>query len=125
MPNPQNLKRWGKEIPKPSSEQARINGRKGRYARMVKEREIKSSCEIIQNFLKKEIKGSDGNAYNYKEAGLLKLVQKFVNGDPKATELVLKMLGEMPANKTEVTGANGSPINPPVINILPVTTKDE
>ena len=127
MPNPENVMRhrWGKEKPAPSSEVASINGRKGGLAKAAKERELKSAVEIIRMFLQKEVKGTDGNSYNYKEAGLLKLVQKFVGGDAKATELVLKMLGEMPADKAEITGSGGSPLSPPVINILPVKTKDE
>ena len=123
--NEQNLKRWGKELPNPTSEIARINGQKGGLAKAKKERELERACDIIKRFLNKEIKGSDGNLYNYKEAGLLKLVNKFVGGDAKATELVLKMIGEMPAEKSEITGANGTPLNPPVINILPIKTKNE
>lgn len=126
MPNPENVmrNRWGKEKPAPSSEVASINGRKGGLAKAAKQRELKSAVEIIKMFLQKEIKGTDGNQYNYKEAGLLKLVQKFVGGDAKATELVLKMLGEMPADKAEITNGDGSGWTPPIINILPVTTKN-
>lgn len=123
--NNQNLKRWGKEIPKPTSEQAKINGQKGGLTRAKNAKEYERACDIIKRFLNKEIKGSDGNLYNYKEAGLLKLVNKFVGGDPKATELVLKMIGEMPSEKTEITGANGTPIVAPVLNILPISAKKD
>lgn len=34
-------------------------------------------------------------------------------------------LNRLNNTKLEVTGANGTPISPPVINILPVKTKDE
>lgn len=122
--NNQNLKRFGKEKPVLSREEAVENGRKGGQTRVKNERELEKACQIIERFLKKEIKGSDGNSYNYKEAGLLKLVNKFVAGDPKATELVLKMIGEMPSEKTEISGPNGMPITPPTINILPVKTKE-
>ena len=127
MPNPQNLigHRWGKDKPVLSHEEAVKHGKNGGLKRAKNAREYEKACDIIKRFLNKEIKGSDGNLYNYKEAGLLKLVNKFVGGDPKATELVLKMIGEMPSEKTEITGANGTPIVAPVLNILPISAKKD
>lgn len=126
MPNLQNLKRWGKEIPKPTSEEATKNGRLGGIRSGEKRQELKKFKEYLEIALQRSVKDKEGNEHTYKEVGAIKLADKYVQGDLKAQELVLKITGEMPSEKTELTGFNGSPLNPPVINILPVSTvKDE
>lgn len=49
------------------------------------------------------------------------LLQKAQEGDVKAMELVLKIIGEMPSDKMEVTGRNGEDL----FKTLPSLTPDD
>lgn len=125
MANPQNLMghRWGKDKPAPTSEEAAKNGRKGGIESGKKKRELKKFKEYLDIALQKVVKDREGNEHTYKEVGAVKLAEKYVQGDLKAQELVLKICGEMPSDKTEITAGDGSSLSPTVINILPVSTK--
>ena len=58
-----------------------------------------------------------------KQAGALKVIKKFVEGDYKFVELVLKVLSEMPAEKQEIIGDLS--VAPTSFNILPVKGNNE
>lgn len=125
MPNPQNLigHRWGKDKPAPSSEEAAKNGRKGGIESGKKKQELRRFKEYLDAALQKVVKDREGNEHTYKEVGAIKLAEKYVQGDLKAQEMVLKIFGEMPSDKTEIMAGDGSSFSPTVINILPVSTK--
>lgn len=127
MPNPENLigHRWGKDKPAPTSEEARKNGSLGGKRSAESKRELATFKHYLEIALSKTVKDKYGEEHSYKEIGAIRTAEKYAQGDQKAQELVLKIMGEMPSDKTEITGINGTPLAPPVINILPVKTKDE
>ena len=127
MPNAENLigHRWGKDKPAPTSEQARKNGSLGGKTRAENAERQKTFAEYAKIALATKTTDIKGNEIDYKSGIILRLVKKSLGGDTKSTELLMKLVGEMPSEKTEITGANGMPINPPVINILPVKVKNE
>lgn len=125
MPNPENLKRYGKERPPLSREEAQMNGRKGGQRSGEVRKELATFKHYLEIALSKTVKDKYGEEHTYKEIGAIRTAEKYAQGDQKAQELVLKVMGEMPSEKTEITGLNGTPLAPPVINILPVQTKDE
>ena len=127
MPNAENLigHRWGKDKPAPTSEQARKNGSLGGKTRAENAERQKTFAEYAKIALATKTTDIKGNEIDYKSGIILRLVKKSLGGDTKSTELLMKLVGEMPSDKTEITGANGMPINPPIINILPVKVKNE
>lgn len=96
MANNENLKR-------PSPSEARENGRKGGIASGEARRERKKIKEYLEIALASAIKDQQGNEYTRLEAGVLKLVERYVKGDQKAFDTVVELLGEKPALKQEIT----------------------
>lgn len=96
MANNENLKR-------PSPSEARENGRKGGIASGEARRERKKIKEYLEIALTSAIKDKQGNEYTRLEAGVLKLVERYVKGDQKAFDTVVELLGEKPALKQEIT----------------------
>ena len=96
MANNENLKR-------PSPSEARENGRKGGIASGEARRERKKIKEYLEIALASSIKDKQGNEYTRLEAGVLKLVERYVKGDQKAFDTVVELLGEKPALKQEIT----------------------
>ena len=96
MANNENLKR-------PSPSEARENGRKGGIASGEARRERKKIKEYLEIALTSAIKDKHGNEYTRLEAGVLKLVERYVKGDQKAFDTVVELLGEKPALKQEIT----------------------
>ena len=96
MANNENLKR-------PSPSEARENGRKGGIASGEARRERKKIKEYLEIALASAIKDKHGNEYTRLEAGVLKLVERYVKGDQKAFDTVVELLGEKPALKQEIT----------------------
>ena len=125
MAKTDNLKYFGITKPVLSHEEAQKNGSLGGKKSGEKKREMKKFKEYLEIALQRVVKDRDGNEHTYKEVGAIKLAEKYVQGDLKAQELVLKLSGEMPSDKTEITGANGVPFVAPVLNILPVKPKDD
>lgn len=124
MAKTDNLKFFGITKPVLSHEEAQKNGSIGGKKSGEKKREMKKFKEYLNIALQRVVKDRDGNEHTYKEVGAIKLAEKYVQGDLKAQELVLKLTGEMPSEKTEITGADGAPLSPPIINITPVKVKD-
>lgn len=125
MANDKNLKHFGKEKPVLTHEQAVEYGMRGKIASDKAKAEKKKMAELVKLALEQSIIDKNGNKIEYKGAVANKLVMKMLGGDLKAIELGLKLIGEMPSEKTEITGANGTPIVAPVLNILPISAKKD
>lgn len=115
MANEHNLKRFGKEKPAPSSEQAKSAGRKGGKKSAEKRAEAKTTREIVEMLDALEVTG--GNRDMLEALGvpddmrtqqtlrLAALHKKAVMGDVAAVRLLLEIKGEAPtmAVKVETT----------------------
>lgn len=105
MSNIQNLKRFGKEIPKPTSEQAREWGKKGGEANGKAIKKAKTSKEIVKMLDMLGVKGKNadimrslGIPEEYLDRHTLRLLQlhkKAEEGDVRANRLLLEVLGEL------------------------------
>lgn len=99
MANNENLK--------PLTERCKEDAKKirsaGGKARAKKIKEQKTIKEYLKLALDIAIKDKQGNEYTRKEAGVIKLVERYIKGDPKAFDTVVELLGENPAKKLEVT----------------------
>ena len=126
MPNAENLigHRWGKDKPAPTSEQARKNGSLGGKTRAKNAERQKTFAEYAKIALATKTTDVKGNEIDYKSGIVLRLVKKALGGDTRSMELLMKLVDEMPSEKTEITGAGGVPLSPPIININPVKVKD-
>jgi hypothetical protein len=100
MANNENLKPFTSDQ---SREEAVKNGRKGGIASGEARRERKKIKEYLEIALASAIKDKQGNEYTRLEAGVLKLVERYVKGDQKAFDTVVELLGEKPALKQEIT----------------------
>lgn len=105
MANIQNLKRFGKEIPKPTSEQAREWGKKGAEANNAARKKAKTSKEIVKMLDLLDVKGKNadimrslGIPEEYLDRHTLRLLQlhkKAEEGDVRANRLLLEITGEL------------------------------
>lgn len=96
-PKKENLK------PIRTEKEARIKGQNGGIKSGEKRRQQKTIKEYLKLALDIAIKDKQGNEYTRKEAGVIKLVERYIKGDPKAFDTVVELLGENPAKKLEVT----------------------
>ena len=62
--------------------------------------------------------GIDDQDQNQLSLMLMSLMKQAQKGNIKSAELVLSLLGEMPASKTEITGADGEALMPVGLNIV-------
>lgn len=100
-----------KNIGPKSSEEARINGRKGGIASGRKRREIKTAKEIMIAALNEEIKSQDGRKATIKELMMQKLLKKAAQeGDLNSIKYIVELIGESASQKIEVTGKDGAEI---------------
>jgi len=79
----------------------------GWQAKIAEEKETEKTVIILSRVLQKLVKDRQGQELTAKEAMLLALLQKALKGDIRAIELIIKLIGEMPADKQEVTNRNG------------------
>ncbi len=103
MANEKNLKRFGKEKPAPSREEAVKNGRKGGKASGEARAQAKTSREIVEMLDNLAVK--DGNNEIMAALGipedmrtrqtlrLLQLLKKAENGDAQANKLLIEIRG--------------------------------
>lgn len=68
-----------------------------------KRRELKTIKEYLEKGLKIKVTDKKGNQVTAKEAGVLKLIQRYMQGDYRAFDTVAELLGENPATKVEIT----------------------
>lgn len=106
MANEQNLKRYGKEKPAPTSEQAKKAGSKGGKASAEKRAQAKTSREIIEMLDALTVTGADAatmetlgipdNMRTQQTLRLLALHKRAAQGDAQANKLLLEIKGEAP-----------------------------
>lgn len=99
MANDENLKPLTERC-KEDAKKIRSAGGKARAKKIKKTKKIKEYLEIG---LELAISDKQGNTFSRKEAGVLKLIERYVKGDPKAFDTVVELLGEKPATKQEIT----------------------
>lgn len=75
----------------------------GKIKANAEKRDLENTVDILTRVLQKLIKDKQGQELTAKEAMLLALLQKALKGDIKAIELIIKLIGEMPADKQEIT----------------------
>lgn len=125
--NPDNLVPNSERSP----EELRAMTQKGGKASGAKRRKIKAAKEYMKMLIglpldetqqnlaaymsKAGIEEKDQNQLSLMLMSLMKQAQK---GNIKSAELVLSLLGEMPASKTEITGADGEALMPVGLNIV-------
>lgn len=108
MANEQNLKRFGKEKPAPTSEEAKKAGSKGGKASAEKRAQVKTSREIVEmldslavspsNSEVMETLGIPEDMRTRQTLRLLQLQKKAEQGDAQANKLLLEIRGEAAAS---------------------------
>lgn len=112
MANEQNLKRFGKEKPAPTSEQAKNAGRKGGKASAEKRAEAKTTREIAKMLDSLAVTGKNKevleqlgvptNDQTQQTVRLVSLHKKAMTGDVAAIKLWLEIIGEAPASTVKI-----------------------
>ena len=99
----------------PTSEQARINGRKGGLTRAENERKRKTMREALEMIMfdvevdeaakdKLKAAGIDENNFNNQMLITLGLMKKAKEGDVQAYNAICSMIGEKPADRIDLGG---------------------
>lgn len=96
MANEQNLKR-------PTSEEARKNGRKGGKASAEARRQKKLLKECIEILLERNITDKSGNTMTGAEAMAVRAFQDALKGNYRAWELIRDTAGQKPVEKVRVS----------------------
>ena len=116
---------------RPEEEQRRIQrmGGQANKARIEREKahqnEVRTLAEIAADLMQRMIKNEKtGKESSAKEVMVSGLIAKAAKGDSKAFDLVSKLLGEGIADKLEITGANGEPLQSTVKYITPETLEE-
>lgn len=125
--NPDNLVPNSERTP----DERRRNAQKAGKASGRKRRKIKAAKEYMKMLIGLPLDASQRNLAKYmSEAGigeqdqnqlslmLMSLMKQAQKGNIKSAELVLQLIGEMPASKTEITGADGEALMPVGLNIV-------
>lgn len=108
---PQKKPRPGKENLKvPTSEQARINGRKGGLASQASQKRKKALKECLELLLEGDVKAADGKVVSGAEAISVELFNKALKGDIRAFEVVRDTAGQKPADKVVVSEVDSAVI---------------
>lgn len=125
---------------KRSKQEASENGKKGGRASGIKRRKLKAAKEYMKLLIalppdstqwktsaRMTKAGVDEQDQNQLTIMLMSLMKQAQEGSVKSAELVLQLIGEMPAAKAEVTGANGAPLVPeraPLYDLTPLTHEE-
>lgn len=125
--NPDNLVPNSERTP----DERRRNAQKAGKASGRKRRKIKAAKEYMKMLMGLPLNDTQQNLAAYmSKAGideqdqnqlslmLMSLMRQAQKGNTKSAELVLSLLGEMPASKTEITGADGEALMPVGLNIV-------
>jgi len=92
-------------------EQRRANARKAGIASGEARRAKKTLREHLDILLAQTMKDpKTGQEMTYKESLGVAIIAKALAGSTKAWELIRDTLGEKPVDKTELTGADGKPL---------------
>lgn len=95
MANTQNLKPFTSSQ---SREEAVKNGKKGGKASGASKRKKKAFKDALLLLLEEDVKDREGNptGKTYQDAVISGLVKRSATGDPRAIELLLRIIGETP-----------------------------
>ena len=102
MANEKNLRPFN------TASEAREKGRKGGISSGKKRRERKLMAELLREALSQEVKTRSGETITHEIGVIRGLILKAEQGEAKAVELILKMLGQMP--KEEITASVSLPV---------------
>ena len=112
MANEKNLKRYGKEKPAPSSEQAKKAGSKGGKASEAAKAKAKSTRELAKMLDALEVTGKAKETLEaigvpiddqtQQTARLVALQKRALSGDVAAVKLWLEIIGEAPASAVKI-----------------------
>lgn len=112
MANEKNLKRYGKEKPAPSSEQAKKAGSKGGKASAAAKAKAKSTRELAKMLDTLEVTGKTKETLEaigvpvddqtQQTARLVALQKRAMLGDVAAIKLWLEIIGEAPASAVKI-----------------------
>ena len=112
MENEKNLKRYGKEKPAPSSEQAKKAGSKGGKASAAAKAKAKSTRELAKMLDALEVIGKTKETLEaigvpvddqtQQTARLVALQKRAMLGDVAAIKLWLEIIGEAPASAVKI-----------------------
>lgn len=91
-----------------TGETAAENGRKGALGKRVNSRKRKLMAELLREALSQEVKTRAGETITHEIGVIRGLILKAEQGEAKAVELILKMLGQMP--KEEITASVSFPV---------------
>ena len=89
-------------------ETAAENGRKGALGKRVNSRKRKLMAELLREALAQEVKTRGGETITHEVGVIRGLILKAEQGEAKAVELTLEMLGQMP--KEEITASVSFPV---------------
>lgn len=95
MPKGETLKKWQQKATKEDQKNKAIKAGETRKRNLEKKRQLK---EILEAFL--EIQRDNGDTYS--EAMCIAMIQKAINGDVHAFEVVRDSIGQKPTDKVEV-----------------------
>lgn len=93
-----------------SREEAKKNGRKGGIASGIAKRERQTAQQVARAILDEILHAKDGSEVTIRYAMLRKAAEKAYKGDLKAIDTLIKISGEMPAERKEITGKDGAPL---------------
>lgn len=93
-----------------SREEAKKNGRKGGIASGIAKRERQTAQQVARAILDEILHVKDGSEVTIRYAMLRKAAEKAYKGDLKAIDTLIKISGEMPAERKEITGKDGAPL---------------
>lgn len=108
MANEKNLKRFGKEKPKSTHEEAKKNGRKGGIASGEARRKSKEMKTVLEYLMEREINKENGEKGTTLEAILTAVVREAMDGNVRAVEFIRNTLGQEPEKTCVVKGSGVS-----------------
>lgn len=114
MANEKNLKRYGKEKPSPSSEEAKKNGKKGGDASAESRRKSKYMKTVLEYLMEQELQKKGGGKGTTLEAICTAITKEALEGNVRAAEFIRNTLGQTP-EETHVLKGSG----------LSITVEDE
>lgn len=88
-------------------------------------REKRDLRKIMRQILDTEIINDKGNPEEVRYTMALAVARRAMKGDIFAFKTCGEYAGEAPAERHEITGADGAALTPPQINILPVAVKTD
>lgn len=88
-------------------------------------REKRDLRKIMRQILDTEIINENGNPEEVRYTMALAVARRAMKGDIFAFKTCGEYAGEAPAERHEITGADGAALTPPQINILPVAVNTD